>query len=268
MFGYVLRNNPCEIYRMHISENVIIFTVRDTVVDDIVKKVTRKEMIDEFQAIDRMREGKAFYFSINLPFITFPNHAHKSLNWKALGKCAEKISLLFYLFNMYFDDSSKNEDFYLSDNLQLLTVATGYSKTRDMHACPMQLCFSEEIAQKLAKKYRRETSIDVAVREASLVYLSLSSKTKRDFEKGKKDFGSGYSGMFDVVAKVRDSGVPQFSVPGNCACLGENPDTFRYSYGMYSHNLDSTLQQMTMLVAVVTFWNEVLRPLHKEYSVL
>jgi hypothetical protein len=63
---------------------------------------------------------------------------------------------------------------------------------------------------------------------------------------------------------VRDSGVPQFSVPGNCACLGENPDTFSYSRGMYSHNLDSTLQQMTMLTAVVTFWNDVLKPLQEE----
>jgi hypothetical protein len=264
MFGYVLKDNPCEIYRIHISENVIIFTVRDNLVDDIVEKVNRKEVIDTFLAIDRAREGKVVYFSVKLPIITFPNYAHKGIDWKSLGECAEKISTLLFLFNMYFDGKNSNEIFYLSNSPQLMIVSTGYSKTRDMHACPMELGFSEEIAQKLVKKYCKHTSIGTAVHEAMTTYLKLSTKTKREFEKEIKNKSMFHSGMFGVVAMVRDSGVPQFSVPGNCACLGENPDTFSYSRGMYSHNLDSTLQQMTMLTAVVTFWNDVLKPLQEE----
>jgi hypothetical protein len=128
----------------------------------------------------------------------------------------------------------------------------------------MELGFCEVIATLLKETYKVETSIDTAVHEAMLTYLKLSTKTKREFEKETKNKSIFYSGMFGVVAKVRDSGVPHFSVPGNCACLGENPDTFSYSRGIDSHNLDSTLQQMTMLVAVVTFWNKVLRPLYKD----
>jgi hypothetical protein len=264
MYGYVLKDNPCEKYRIHISENVIIFTVRDTLVDDILQKVTRKEVLDNFLAIDRTREGKAVYFSVKLPFITFPNYAHKGIDWKSLGECAEKISVLLFLFNMYFNGKKSNEIFHLSNSPQLMLIATSYSKTRDMHACPMELGFCEAIATLLKETYKVETSIDTAVHEAMMTYLKLSTKTKREFEKETKNKSVFYSGMFGVVSKVRDSGVPQFSVPGNCACLGENPDTFRYSRGMHSHNLDSTLQQMTMLVAVVTFWNEVLKPLQQE----
>lgn len=264
MFGYVLRNNPSEIYRINIFENVITFTVRDTLVEDILKKVTRKEMLDGFAAIESVKEEGVVYFSIKLPFITFPNYAHKGIDWKTLGVCAEKISLLLYLFNMYLDDRIHEELFCLSNNPQLMIIATGYSKTREIHACPMELGFSEDIAQRLAKKYQKGASIDEAVHTATLVYLKLSSITKRDFEKDKKRFESMDGGMFDVVVKVRDSGVPQFSVPGSCACLGENPDTFKYSRYMHSHNLDSTLQQMTMLVAVIIFWDKVLRPLSKK----
>lgn len=264
MLGYVLRNNPHEIYQMDISENVIIFTVKEILFDDIVTKVTRKEIIDEFLAIDRVKEGDVIRFAIKLPYIRFPNYGHKGIDWKNLGECAEKISLLLNLFNMYFVDKYHDKCFCLSDSPQLMLLATSYSKTRDMHACPMELGFSEEIAQKLAKKYQKEMSIGDAICEAMLTYLNLSSKTKREFEKETKNQSMFYSGMFGVIAKVRDSGVPQFSVPGNCACLGENPDTFRYSRGMHSHNLDSTLQQMTMVVVVVTFWNKCLKPLYQE----
>jgi hypothetical protein len=264
MLGYVLKDNPCEIYRIHISEDVIIFTVRDTLVDDILVKVTRKEVIDTFLAINGTREGKAFYFSVKLPFITFPNYAHKGIDWKSLGECAEKISTLLFLFNMYFGAKKSNEIFHISKSPQLMLIGTSYSKTRDMHASPMELGFCEVIATLLKETYKVETSIDTAVHEAMLTYLKLSTKTKREFEKETKNKSIFYSGMFGVVAKVRDSGVPHFSVPGNCACLGENPDTFSYSRGIDSHNLDSTLQQMTMLVAVVTFWNKVLRPLYKD----
>lgn len=264
MRGYVLKDNPCEIYRIHISDDVIIFTVRDTLVDDILVKVTRKEVLDTFLAIDRTREGRAVYFSVKLPFITFPNYAHKGIDWKSLRECAEKISILLFLFNMYFDGKKSNEIFHMSKSPQLIVIATSYYKTEDMHACPMELGFCEAIAVLLKETYKVETSIDASVHEAMLVYLKLTSKTKREFEKEKKYFKNSYRGMLGVIARVRDSGVPHFSVPGNCACLGENPDTFSYSRGVYSHNLDSTLQQMTMLVAVVTFWNKVLRPLYKD----
>lgn len=268
MLGYLLRSDPREIYRVNISENVIVFTVRRELVDDILVKVTRKELIDSLLAIARTEEGNIVDFSVTLPFITFPNYAHKGVDWEALGKCANEVRILFWLFNLYLSDDWFESSFKLSDMPQLMAIATQYSKDRDMHACPMEVGFSEKIAQLLKEKFEKQTTVDVAINEGGSVYLKLTEKTKRSFAKEKKYLKRHYGGMSRVVAYVRDSGVPQFSVPGNCACLGANPDSFQDERDMYSHNLDSTLQQMTMLVAVVTFWNEILKPLYRENALV
>lgn len=263
MLGYVLRNNPQEIYRIHVTDNAIVFTVKKEVFQDIIENVTREEVIECFLGITRKEEGEFMYFYIYLPFITFPNYAHKGIDWEILGKSANEAQTLLFLLNTYFFSKEKNDSLYLSDNPQLMIIATIYSKTRDMHACPLELGFSEDIAKTMKRVYEKETHFEMIERESLLTYLKLSSKTKRSFEKEKERLVGSPGGMFGVIAMMRSCGIPQFSVPGNCACLGENPDTFSYSRDMFSHNLDSTLQQMTMLVAVVAFWNEVLKPLAK-----
>ena len=263
MYGHLLRNNPSEIYRMDYSEGVISITIKKSLHNALLEKVTREEFLSQLSFIERKEVNETVSFLIRFPFITFPNYAHKGIDWKVLGECSESISLLLWLLHLYFGNNDIEESFFLSDEPQLVLIGTGYSKERDMHACPMEVGFSETISQLLAKKYQTETHSKESAREAFLVYLKLSSRTKRAFDKEEKELGRYSAGMFGVTAYVRDSGVPQFSVPGNCACLGENPDTFRYSRDMHSHNLDTTLQQMTMLVAVVTFWNKTLKPLYR-----
>lgn len=263
MLGYLLRNNPLEIYRMDYSLGILSITIKKSLWNEILKQ-TNEEILIRLSCIERKEENEIISFLIKLPFISFPNYAHKGIDWEVLGICSENISLLFWLLNLCFGEKDFEESFFLSHERQLVLIGTSYSKERVMHACSMEVGFSETISQLLAKKYQTEISIEDAVREAFLVYLKLSSKTKRAFDKEIKQLVRYSGGMFDVTAKVRDSGVPQFSVPGNCACLGENPDTFSYSRDMHSHNLDSTLQQMTMLVAVVVFWNKTLKPLYQE----
>lgn len=263
MLGYLLRNNPSEIYRMDYSDGILSITIKKSLYDAMLEKVTREEFLSQLSFIERKEGDETLSFLIRLPFISFPNYAHKGINWEALGECSENMSLLLWLLHIYFGEKNLEESFFLSDEPQLVLIGTGYSRERDMHACPMEVGFSETISQLLAKKYQTETVIEESVREAFLVYLKLSSQTKRGFDKEIKQLVRYPGGMFDVTVKVRDSGVPQFAVPGNCACLGENPDEFRYSRDMHSHNLDSTLQQMTMLVAVVNFWNKTLKPLYR-----
>lgn len=264
MLGYLLRKNPLEIYRITIDNDVISFTITKALFDALSTFVTRIEVRDRLFAIDRKEEGDVVSFLVTLPFITFPNFAHKGINWRVLGECSEKVSLLLWLINIYLEPKESSEPFFLSDKPQLMAVATSYSKEREMHACPMEVGFSESATILLNQKYQKVTSVDVAAHEAARVYLRLSAKSKKEFEKEMKYLKHSQSGMFGVIAMVRDSGVPQFSVPGNCACLGENPDRFRDSRDMCSHNLDSTLQQMTMLVAVVTFWNKFLTHLYQK----
>ncbi len=264
MLGFLLCNDPREVYRVHLSGNKLVFTVRDTLVDDIFETVTRKEAIDEFKKIPYTREGKVFYFSVSLPFITFPNYAHKGIDWEVLGVCAQQVALLLWFFNLYLGPYVYDPKYCLSEEPQLVVLATGYSKERDMHACPMEIGFSEMIARLLKEKFQKQTTVHVAIAEGADVYLKLTEKTKKSFEKEKKYFKRYCGGMATVVAYVRDCGVPQFSVPGDCACLGENPDSFKHVREMFSHNLDSTLQQMTMIVTVTAFWNSFLKPLYQE----
>lgn len=265
MFGYLLEKNPPEIYRMDVVENAITLTIKSNLYKYILEYIKRKELINDLLAIKRIEEGDHVIFLIDLPYISLPNLSHKKLDWDALGLCVEKMSILLYIVNFYFYEPL-SEEFCLSKQPQLMIISSGYSKKREMHGCPLELGFCEHIAICLAKKYTKEIDCISSIERAADSYLRLSSVSKSEFEKERKNFVSVSGGMFGITVKVRDCGVPQFSVPGNCACLGENPETFRYSRDMFSHNLDSTLQQVTMIVAIITFWNDVLRPLYEENS--
>ena len=91
-------------------------------------------------------------------------------------------------------------------------------------------------------------------------YSGMACQTAEEREKMKKNFRK-YGGSFtNTRALVRAGGTPHFIVPGNCARLGANPDDFRYSLEMYSRDIDSPLQQFSMLAGIISFWNEFLTP--------
>lgn len=264
MLGYMLRNNPFETYRIEMNGSAFCFVITKEFFEYICTMVTQVEVRTDFLAIRREEGDQLVTFFVDLPFITYPNYAHKSLDWEILRSCAEQISLLLYLFNHL---SSEEGNFFLTKDPQLLCVETTYRSDTNFHACALEVGYSEDICNLLSKKYIQDTVIHSCEESTFKMYYSLFSKRKREFEKAKKDFGKYRGGFMGITVKVRKGGVPHFVVPGNCACLGANPDEFKYQRDMYSHNLDTSLQQMTMLAAIVSFWNDVLKPHYLEGKV-
>lgn len=261
MLGHKLRNNPFETYRIEVKGSAFCFVITRAFFEYICTIVTRVEVRTDFLAIRREEGDRLVTFFVDLPFITYPNYAHKSLDRGILRSCAEQVSLLLYLFSHF---SPEEGSYFLSKDPQLLCVVTTYRSDTNFHACALEVGYSQDICKLLSKKYTQDTVIHSCEESAFNMYYSLSSKRKREFEKAEKDFGEYRGGFMGITVVVRKGGVPHFVVPGNCACLGANPDEFKYQRDMYSHNLDTPLQQMTMLAAIVSFWNDVLRPLYLE----
>ncbi|MEI8096678.1 MAG: hypothetical protein WCG73_01075 [Candidatus Moraniibacteriota bacterium] len=62
-----------------------------------------------------------------------------------------------------------------------------------------------------------------------------------------------------MQAYVRKKGILQLSAGGNCNCLGENPDNrdIPNGYMMSSHNTDTPLHQVTLLIGLAHIWTEL-----------
>lgn len=261
MIGYLLRENPQEIYRIEITEDSFLFSFKEALYTFLLEEVTRLEFRKtDFETIE-VTEGIAT-LRVTLPFIPLPNYSHKKIEWEKLSECAEQIHLLLWLLNMTLSEKSVPE-FFLSENPQLMLIETSYSKNHDFHGHAINVGFSPNICEMLAKKYVEGERIRKCEETSFRFYFGLSSKTKKEYEDAKK-MHLKYGGNFNsIVASIRPGGTPHFIVPGNCACLGANPDEFVYDNEISSHNLDTSLQQMAMLSSLVSFWNEVLKPLHK-----
>ncbi len=272
LLGYMLSGGPFEMYRIEVKGSSLCFAITKSLFKHFCNSVTEKSFLDNFLALRREERDRLVTFFIDLPCITYPNYVHKSLDYAALSLCAKKISSLLGLFNWIFPKKSDFKDksieecleFFISKDPQLVCIETSYSQGKDYHACPVEVGYNNSICELLSKTYKEDTDFLKCEEVAFMMYQSLSTNRKRDFEKAKKEFDSYHGGFTDFKVRVRQSGTPHFIVPGNCACLGENPDNFKHNRGMFSHNLDTPLQQITLLTAIVSFWNDVLRPLYAE----
>lgn len=266
MLGRFLEERPQDLYRVKLVDSGFLFTITKIFFEYLLSVIKREEVMKDFSAITRDEVNGEVVFLVELPFIHFPNHAHKTTDWKKLRVCAEQIMLLFRLLNLFpkDEDLSRLDSFSLSDGIQLMAISTSYSSERGFHASPLEVGFSQKAHELLSEAYTCDTHLEGCEKVACNTYFGLSTKTKREFEKERKSFLKYSGGFMGITAKVRGGGVPHFVVPGNCACLGANPDSFRYDRDLQSHNMDSSLQQMTMLASVFTFWNDVLQPLYEK----
>ncbi len=269
MLGYYLQNNPSELYRMHLEGDSIVTTISATLFNELTSFVNREEYKAVLNSLDKKEVDRLVCFYIHLPYITFPNYAHKKLDWGKLKNCSRQISILLQIINLYFSkhfEGSLKPDIAISGYPQLMVIESGCAKEPGYHAHPIEVGFSEHVALLLKEKFPKGAVVEQAIVAGSEAYLRLTEETKKKYEKEKEYLLRSTGGMSRVTALVRDCGVPSFSVPGNCACLGENPDTFRYDRDMHSHNLDTSLQQITMLVTLISFWNDFLKPLYETSS--
>ena len=228
--------------------------------------IKREELKDFFLAIPMKEIDDRIVFLVELPFIHFPNYKHKKTDWGKLHICAKQLQLLFDLFNMFPKDDERPllQTFSLSSNSQLMLIATGYTEEGGYHASPVEVGFSKSAHELLVREYPQGVTLDGCVEAIHEDYFGLSTTTKRELEREKRKLLRWRGGFTGITSMIRHGGIPHFVVPGNCACLGANPEEFNRRKEMYSHNLDSPLQQMAMLASLVTFWNGVLRPLSEK----
>lgn len=262
MLGYMLdEKRPNEVYRIEITEFGFAFKIKDALYKFFLESIQREEVLATFLAIQKTNDGEFAILSIVLPFIRFPNYTHKKTDWKKLSECAQQIRLLLSLLHAMPKDKS-TPDLFLSDRLQLMTLQTAYNKDSHFHACGINVGFCKTTRELLAQKYKTRVNIKECEEIAFNFYFGLSSSSKREFEEYKRKYLSYGAEFTSINVSVRSGGTPHFIVPGNCACLGANPDEFKNGGDIYSHNLDTSLQQMTMLASLISFWNGVLRPLY------
>lgn len=261
MLGYTLEGLSGELYRMAVVDKGLILTISRAFYDYLLGMLSeQKDREKYFLGIRAVLSFDVVKFELGLPFIPFPNRPRREIDWDTLWERSEQASFLLNLFNYgVMDDHSC---FLLSANPQLMAVSTGTIRDRErLVACPIELGFHQSAFDVL----KEECQDDLVVREAEELilkfYTSMSCLTKREKERQERNFRKYGTSFTGICAMIRAGGTPHFIVPGNCACLGEDPDRFKDSLSMYSHNMDSPLQQLSMLVGLASFWNDFLMPM-------
>jgi len=262
MLGYLLSQRHLELYQINFVDDRFDFTVSEAYYFFLLEKIKQEEWKKALHALPKKQSNGLVVFSIYLPFITFPNYQDKRIHWDVIKECAKQISLILRTCNLNFKDVDYTP-YALNANKQLMAIETGFSNNGDYVVSPISIGFSKHAVQLLADTYKNGAIFGDHAKAVLRVHSRLSETSQSGLEERSatlKKYGADFMGM---TVGIRPGGTPHFIVPGNCACLGANPSEFMEDCEMYSHSLDNPLQQMTMLVAVVIFWNEVLKPLDK-----
>ena len=196
---------------------------------------------------------------IRLPYIPSPNFQHKKIDWKALWNCSKLASFLFGMLRWTYLEHDE-PSFYLSSSPQLMLVEPFFWLDENRPGCGLEAVFCRQVVEKLLEKTEVYTEFPKAEELVLHSYMGLSMATKKEREKWvavTKE--AGFSSM-QIQVGVRSCGTPAFLVPGNCACLGNSPDNFAFNQSISSHNVDSPIHQLPMLVGVVAFWEQFLTP--------
>lgn len=193
---------------------------------------------------------------IGLPFLkedSDTTNAPYALAHENAGKISRRLSSLFYILNIGIEeltisnDPNKNkifsDDFYFEGKSQfyIFNLVRYESGIGIIH--PMDVHFFDKSLKFFLENKRHDFPEARKIANSFYVkFLYKDSKKRREFLRHSGD---------SFQAHIRDCGTPHFSVAGNCACLGASPDDFSDLLFLNSHNLDSSLQQISMLAAVV-----------------
>lgn len=260
MLGRMLKRLTGELYRVTAVDGGFVLTISRALYDYLLETLSeQKDAKRSFLEIRTVLHTDVVKFELVLPFIRFPNRSHRKMDWEALWKRSEQMGYLLDLFN-YANAGDEHPHFYLSANPQLMMISIGIVRGGGVSGCPIELGFHQSAFDVLTVERENDLIISEAEELILKFYSGMSCQTmkeKASREKNFRKYGASFTG---IRAMVRAGGIPHFIVPGNCACLGANPEEFKYSLSMYSHNIDSPLQQLSMLAGIASFWNDFLVP--------
>jgi hypothetical protein len=254
MLAYKLREEPRQYYLVKPIESGL-------------QVVFSRNFLEELYRDDPRGQNRAFFDSVNVcqgenntvsviftfPYITFPNIAHKKRDWKQMDAITSVLETLLDYLN-HFSDGDRFPTFPISEEPQLMILEIF---TR-VHFQSINVGFSPYALTTMQTAWGNGYKLPDTQRKITETYERLSTSRRRDFL---RNTSTRYQNWMADGAYIREHGVPQFQVAGNCACLGANPDEFKHEPDLTPHNLDTQLQLLTMTVGVTHFWNEYLIPL-------
>ncbi len=272
MFG---DREPQRLYGAEITDTGFSFAIKlklfELILSDLNEACKQKLL-----TIKKSIIGNFVVFNLDLPLITYPNKYKRRADLKALNICVDKINFLLELFNLYLFKNLA-DDFYLSDKPQLISLGTGSQPSDYPFIFVLHTNFSPTAIDLISKENFLVNSFQECEAIVFDRYLRLFEPRSREYKKAlsrpkafegisiEKDKKNKNYYATDVYIRFNNL-VPYFKVPGICACLSAPPDSFKKNGQLRSHNIFSSLELITMLTAVIVFWNKVLELPHQKIS--
>ena len=248
MLGCILQENSGQLYSALLADYGFEVKLSESLYKEIKARLNNS-VRGLIETTPKTLLGGVMTFHYDLPFIDLKGGGKKQIGWEALNLQTERIGALFDMANFFFWKEHFQDGLALSADDQLLNIEVGQRGDYSHIA----VGFSP-LAVRLMSGLQGEIQIPDGAEIAMTYYNRLSCKTKAEFDREMSRISTGASYMSGATAYIRDSKnkhVPQFSVPGNCACMGNNPDDYKYESVVTPHNMDTSLQVMSMLAAVV-----------------
>ena len=212
--------------------------------------MTSRMRINPYREIEtKVVDEKFATYRVDMPFITFPNYKHKKLDWDSVNRIACELETLFCVIDLVVREFSEGSQNYLLAYISEESHHYWFDLGIADQYCSIEVAFTENAHARM--RDCAYVSIRQAVEVVDLWYDKLTIRTKRSFERKAFRRSQPFGHTWTLVYVRAGYGVPQIQVPGNCACLGANPDDFKYDLTIIPHNLDHPWQLLLMLVAVV-----------------
>lgn len=251
-----------EIYRFEVTSRGFNLTIKEVFYNFILGHISSQDALATLSEILKTVTNGFVIFHISLPFMN-SNEVSELANMPSSVKSIKQISFLLMMLDLFSSREGCLTDFFLSDEPQLLTIATTYNAGEIHGGCHLGVCFSKTARDLLQERYPENKVIPLCEEAIFNFYFGLNIN-KDDFEIKRQAFLTRGRSGWEFISTVVEEGVPRFTVPtGNCACLSSNASRFSSDGKMHDHNVDRPAQHLALLAGVVTLWNEVLRPLHQ-----
>jgi hypothetical protein len=250
MLGYMLEKEPCEFYRAHLTQEGISIALKTDLYKRITQETNSLRERSLLLSLKNTQEQDITTFSIPFHYTD-----HKKIDWEGVRRSVDSFGVILSSLHYAYKEAAT---YKLSEKPQLLLVECF---SQDQYSY-ITVGLSPKAVQTLQVSDYKNMQLSSVTETMSIVHEKLFGGIKKGFLSNIQET-DGRIGLTyqDISAIIRKEGVPNFTVPGNCACLGANPDNFKNDRLLTPHNIDTPLQCVTMLVGVIAFWNEVLQPL-------
>jgi hypothetical protein len=258
----IIERNLPELYRMSLSEKGILVTISVTLYDYLITQFG-----GNFSSLTTHKEGNKINLEVTLPYINYPNYIHGKLDRKKLDEVVTTFDELSNLFDMILQSKKIPIDMFLSNEPQLIFIESlFYDGNQHRH---INLGLSPRATEII--HMMNVDSMSHKVREklakcGGIVFgkhLKLIESRKPEYDRRINLFARSGGVMSGIAIEISSQGL-HFVVPG-----ATRPSLSTQQFGqvnrniLQSHDVDTSLNQITMLMLVIAFWNEALLPVHK-----